>query len=245
MNSRLTREESIVCFCLSYILIRPELNPERTMQNQESDNSLVISFLHLRALVGVLGIALPIVMLLYALLLSPCGGIEQSISAYYHTHMRNVFVGILCGVGVFMITYKGYETKDTIASTLAGIFAICVAMFPTSDESSCEHNGLVNGTIGEIHIIMALGLFAMFAYMSIKLFTLTGGNMTDKKKQRNVLYRVCGWTVVACIVLIAAHKFAGVFPAAMRPVFWLETIALLAFGTSWLTKGEGIKLLND
>ncbi len=215
------------------------------MKNQESDNSLVISFLHLRALVGVLGIALPIVMLLYALLLSPCGGVEQSISAYYHTHMRNVFVGILCGVGVFMITYKGYETKDTIASTLAGIFAICVAMFPTSDESACEHNGLVNGTIGDVHILAALGLFAMFAYMSIKLFTLTGGNMTDKKKQRNVLYRVCGWTVVACIVLIAAHKFTGVFPATMRPVFWLETIALLAFGISWLTKGEGIKVLND
>jgi hypothetical protein len=215
------------------------------MQNPESDNSLVISFLHLRALVGILGIALPIVMLLYALLLSPCGGIEQSISAYYHTHMRNVFVGILCGVGVFMITYNGYDTKDTVTSTLAGIFAICVALFPTSDVSACEQNGLVNGTIGTIHITMALGLFAMFAYMSIALFTLTSGNMTDKKKQRNVLYRVCGWTVVACIVIMTLQKFAGVFPATMRPVFWLETIALLAFGTSWLTKGEGIKLLND
>jgi hypothetical protein len=215
------------------------------MQNSESDNSLVLSFLHLRKLVGILGIALPIVMILYALLLSPCGGIEQSISAYYHTHMRNVFVGILCGVGVFMITYKGYEPKDTIASSLAGIFAICVAMFPTSDESACEHNGLVNGTIGDVHILAALGLFGMFAYMSIKLFTLTSGNMTNKKKQRNVLYRVCGWTVVACIVLITVHKFAGVFPASVRPVFWLETVALVAFGTSWLTKGEGVKFLND
>lgn len=24
----------------------------------------------------------------------------------------------------------------------------------------------------------------------------------------------------------------------MKPVFWLETVALLAFGTSWLVKGE-------
>jgi hypothetical protein len=215
------------------------------MKNPQSDNSLVISSVHLRALVGILGIALPIVMLLYALLLSPCGGIEQSISAYYHTHMRNVFVGILCGVGVFMITYKGYEPKDTRASTLAGIFAICVAMFPTSDPSACEHNGLVNGTIGTVHLIMALGLFATFAYMSIALFTLTGGHKTNKKKQRNTLYRICGWTVVGCIVLIAAHQFTGLFPAAMRPVFCLETIALLAFGISWLTKGEGVTFLND
>jgi hypothetical protein len=60
-----------------------------------------------------------------------------------------------------------------------------------------------------------------------------------------MLYRLCGRFVVACILIMIVQKFAGVFPTTMRPVFWLETIALLAFGISWLTKGEGIKVLND
>jgi hypothetical protein len=27
---------------------------------------------------------------------------------------------------------------------------------------------------------------------------------------------------------------------AYKPVYWLETLAILAFGISWLTKGEAI-----
>ena len=47
-----------------------------------------------------------------------------------------------------------------------------------------------------------------------------------------------------CILLIVIHSF---FPEEVKskleaydPVFWLETIAVVAFGISWLTKGEAI-----
>ena len=226
-------------------LILQKINEISPMQNSDADNNLVRSFKTLRKLVGILGIALPIVMTVYALAFSPCGNFESSISSYYHTHMRNVLVGILCGVGVFMITYKGYDRRDTIASTLAGIFAISIAMFPTSDPSLCEHNGLINSTIGVIHVLVSGGLFLTFAYMSIWLFTLSADGMTVKKRQRNGFYRACGWIVVACVVLIALHSFAGIFPDSLHPVFWFETIALVFFGISWLIKGEGIKALND
>ena len=217
------------------------------MEDYKANNSLIVSFATLRQLVGYLGIALPILMILYALFFSPCGGIENSISAYYHTHMRNVFVGILCGVGVFMITYKGYARADTIASTLAGIFAISVAMFPTSDLSMCEHNGLVSSPIGIIHDLVSGGLFLTFAYMSIFLFTKTDthGIMKPKKRQRNMLYRFCGWIVASCVALIFLQMTFKIFPSSIKPVFCFETIALIFFGLSWLTKGEGIGLLND
>lgn len=32
---------------------------------------------------------------------------------------------------------------------------------------------------------------------------------------------------------------------SLDPVFWLEAIAIIAFGISWLTKGEGIGALLD
>jgi hypothetical protein len=41
------------------------------------------------------------------------------------------------------------------------------------------------------------------------------------------------------VVCLCTDK--GLFPlTAFNPVFWLETIAILAFGVSWLTKGEAI-----
>ena len=58
---------------------------------------------------------------------------------------------------------------------------------------------------------------------------------------------VCGYTIIGSILLIALYFFffEKKFPALMNydPVFWLETIALWAFGISWLTKGRAI--LND
>ena len=48
----------------------------------------------------------------------------------------------------------------------------------------------------------------------------------------------------ACIVLIAIsfllRNSVLAFLTPFQPVFWLEAIAVLAFGISWLTKGEAI-----
>jgi hypothetical protein len=56
---------------------------------------------------------------------------------------------------------------------------------------------------------------------------------------------MCGWAMLSCLALIAVYKlFLPDDPmspiAAIKPVFWLESIAIIAFGISWLTKGETI-----
>jgi len=53
--------------------------------------------------------------------------IQESISHYYYTGMRNVFVGALCAVALFMFFYCGYDKWDDLAGDMAGIFAIGVA----------------------------------------------------------------------------------------------------------------------
>jgi hypothetical protein len=69
--------------------------------------------------------------------------------------------------------------------------------------------------------------------------------MTPRKLVRNVVYRVCGWVIAACLVLaVLIDLFVGdAVKAEYRPLFWLETVAVLAFGVSWLVKGEA--LLGD
>ncbi|MGB0789115.1 MAG: hypothetical protein ACPGQR_06225, partial [Marinirhabdus sp.] len=77
------------------------------MKALQNKNDLVVSYLTLRNAIGIIGIALPIVLLLGSVALFECDELHQSISHYYHTRMRNVFVGALCAVALFLFCYKG------------------------------------------------------------------------------------------------------------------------------------------
>jgi hypothetical protein len=78
--------------------------------------------------------------------------------------------------------------------------------------------------------------------MSLFLFTKTHEHvpMSREKKQRNLIYRASGITILVCLVAIALAKLLLSDRAEMatRYVFWLEAAAVVAFGISWLTKGE-------
>ena len=127
------------------------MNPQPSPQD-----SLVLSYLTLRKAVGIIGFALPFVLAIAG------PGIQGSISCYYYTDMRNVLVGSLCAIGVFLMSTRGYDLRDEIAGRLACVFAIGVAFFPTSP---CD--GTKRGVIGYLHISLATLLFLTLAYFSI------------------------------------------------------------------------------
>lgn len=155
--------------------------------------------------------------------------------------------GTLCAVALFMFTYKGYQKADLWAAKLAAVFALGVAFFPTNnyDElSACKVLALDgNKTINIIHFTSAALLFIIFAFFSLILFTKSSGHKTKRKKQRNIVYRVCGIVILLSIGLLLIYALSDSLQDKLRqykPIFWLETSALIAFGTSWLTKGEGL-----
>jgi hypothetical protein len=192
---------------------------------------VIVSYLTLRRIMGILGVLLPVLLAVGCVALGACSGILDSISAYHGTKMRDVFAGILFTVGWFLFSYRGYERKDDIAGDLGCFFALGVALFSTTSQS---------GLIRTLHFISAASLFMVLAYFSLFLFTKTDGAPTPEKKKRNKVYVACGVIMLLCIALIplysAFFKNSGV--AALKPVFWLETFALWAFGVSWMTKGE-------
>lgn len=202
------------------------------------DNSLVISYLTLRKTIGILGLLLPFTTSLGALLFFH-NGLQDSISAYYYTGMAAVFVGTLWAIGFFLFSYRGYARRDDIAGNLACVFALGVSLFPTA----CR--GCGNSLPSYLHAIFASLFFLTLSYFSLFLFTQTDPSKAPsrQKLQRNQVYKLCGYIMLACIALVPPLKFVPSLAASAapyNPVYWLEAIAIVAFGISWLTKGEGI-----
>ena len=199
------------------------------MPSQDADQSLVISYLSLRRLIGVLGMALPLVVMIWGWTICGSTKVLPSISDYYSLRTRDAFVGILCAIACFLFTYRGFDDDERYGN-LAAIFAVAVAFFPNS------------GTPLErrVHFSSALGLLLVLAYFSLKIFTKSGGHPTPQKLIRNRVYTACGALILGCVVLIGLYKsvLADTQLALWHPVFWLETLALEAFGFSWLVKGE-------
>ena len=64
---------------------------------------------------------------------APGGGcFEASISAYYFTSVRAVFVSALCALGTGLIVYRGNRDAEDIALNASGALAFVVAFVPTA-----------------------------------------------------------------------------------------------------------------
>ena len=233
------RKPSLLCYT-TYQPIEVTKMSEPIVEARDQ-NPLVISHLTLRRAIGVLGMAFPFILYFGGQL----GGydIQSSISSYYHTNMRDVFVGVLWAIAVFMFAYKGHDKFDNILGFHSFIFALGVALLPTTPDNPT--NG-ADPLVGRLHLVSAACFFITLILFCLLLFVRTDESrpMTENKKRRNHVYRICGYTMIACILLIAVYFLflKNDFPVLekIKPVFWLEVIALEAFGISWLTKGEAI-----
>ena len=199
----------------------------------------LVGYLTVRRAVGILGVSLPFLL---------CGagavifriGLQKDISSYYHTPVGGVFVGSLFAIAVFLFSYRGYpergtewwEISDNVAANVAGAFALGVALFPVARDNApaCQK------AVGGVHMICAVGFFLMLAYFCLVLFTKSnlGKQMSDCKRRRNWIYKSCGVAILFSIVWILACK-------TVQPdvsIFLPETIAVVAFGVSWLVKGR-------
>ena len=204
------------------------------------ENTLVLSYLELRKSVGVIGIALPFVLVIGNLLLGQPAFLG-SISSYYYSIMGGVLVGSLCANGVFLWSYRGYEATDTIAGHVAALCAVGIALFPTTPSGQAS---AAQTFVGTLHLVFAAGFFITLIFFALVLFRKTSSSVppTLQKIMRNRVYTVCGYTMIACLVLLAVlAMLPDNLPLwQLNPVFWLETILVEAFGISWLVKGEAI-----
>lgn len=191
----------------------------------------IYSYLALRKAVGWIGILLPFVLVAGHLVLSRGESVLTNMSAYYHTGMRDVFVGAICAIALFLFFYRGYNKWDNGAANLAGFFALGVAFFPTVKEGPWDW-------IAWVHFSCAAFFLVILALISIFLFTRREKRPTEMKIKRNLVYRACG--IIMLITLASIEVFFLFFNGIgsdSRFVLIAETVILMAFGISWLTKG--------
>ncbi len=201
----------------------------------EDVQKLLVSYLSLRAAIGVCAIGLPIAVLsIGAIFGIP---LQSSISAYYHIEQtRNIFVAALCAIGVFLLTYNGYKSEKYL-NKIMGLAAIGVAFFPTSTPNTLPPS--LEYTIGILHGISAVILFLGMVFLAYYWFPKNQSatkNLTEADKQNNTRgYRVCALVIVAalfknyktfkfiiitkCEILPASTKPCQISCAPTKPVF--------------------------
>lgn len=198
---------------------------------QDKYSQHTYSYLALRKAVGWIGILLPFTLMLGVFFIFKGEIIQKSISHYYHTGMGDVFVGALCAIALFMFFYCGHDKWDDWAGNVAGFLALGVAWFPTTEVGSSD-------LTGKIHFTFATLFFITLAVFSLVLFTRKGSDPTTQKLTRNKIYVICGLIMIACLIAIVIYlNFIHNDNSGSCFVFWAETVALIAFGISWLTKG--------
>ncbi|GAB3021654.1 DUF998 domain-containing protein [Niabella terrae] len=207
----------------------------------------------LRKLVGILGMALPLLLYFFTLADTGYTAPLDSLSHYYFTRAASLFCMVVSLLAIFLIIYKGKEPIDFYLSCAAGFSALCLVLFPTYNitDICCDADYryavtvLKTGTFRALFHYIAAALFLLcLAALSFFVFTRSSkapAHRSAAKKRRNRTYRVCALVMVLALLMIFWGGYLGGIPESdysrLHLTFWMETLAIEAFGLSWLVKG--------
>ncbi|MBI5947205.1 MAG: hypothetical protein HY875_03605 [Chloroflexi bacterium] len=233
---------------------RPYFKWDRTDRpdKDKRPQSIIRSYLLVRSAIGILGILLPLVLLLGDWwLLSGSASARGSLSAYYHSGMRDYFVGTLVIVGFALVIYKFYQLSlDNLITFVGGFAALVVAFFPTGLPSTGGtltplQDRLGEGAVEFVHYAGAGTLFAVLVLLSWRFGKVEAERKDPRPRlrrgphpdarQRGWFHWGCAAVVTAAILFIVITRFASVFGS--QDMLLGESVALIAFGLSWAYKG--------
>ncbi|WFE31938.1 hypothetical protein [Micromonospora sp. WMMD975] len=195
---------------------------------------------HLRLGIGSVGLALPVVLVVGHIATTRRLTLLDSLSAYYHSEMRDVFVGAMCAVGVFLISYR-YRRPDDLLGTVAGVLAVAVALFPTATGVRSAPLGESDRIAGVVHQVAAAGLFALLAVFCLFLFVRPDTAGVPPRRSAVVFYRTCGGLILLAVALaLASTRLPDPTRHTVKPVLWCEILAVFAFGAAWVAKSDAL-----
>ena len=212
------------------------------------------AYLLMRAFIGGLAISLPFALVLFDefLFSKKPNYARDSLSSYFYSGSRDLFVGGLSATAVFLITYKVVERNlDNTLSIVAGAGAMLVALFSTGRPSRTFALTPLQDRLGEtfvqaIHYAAAGVFISSLGFICVTFGIREGKRPRRSKQHRSPMF----WKTyhLACAGIIG---FAGIFiiicGAIGRPKNSLligEVMSVWAFGASWLMKGLELEVLR-
>ena len=211
----------------------------------KSTQTLVVSYLGVRRAIGGVGLLLPV-------LLGPVGWLcfgvpfQDNMSSYYHTALRDVFVGSMCAIGIFLFCYRGYDWVENWTANFGCLAAVGLALCPIDAGSEPLHQKSV---LGMLHSVSGGIFFLTLAFYSLYHFPTSSKESKREdvphEGHRNFVYRTSG--VVILVSMLAMGAYLYLIPPGLKRrcneyhfLFWGEWVAVWAFAAAWLTKGRAI-----
>ena len=106
-----------------------------------------------------------------------------SISAYYYTPARTIFVGSLCALGACLIAYKGHSPEEDVLLNFSGFMAFVVAMVPTVPDNLCGPNAY-SQTLPEIASAVRNNIWSLIVVTLLAATSAdgaSGGRSSDRR----------------------------------------------------------------
>lgn len=166
----------------------------------------------------------------------------DSISISYWTDARDIFVGSLIAVGFFLSAYNGSgESRDLeyYLSKAACVFAICVALFPTTGfDDTNKPSGWTSGVtawfgVSPVHVHY-LAAILLFACLVVMMWFFSFRAMRKGKQGRAYLYRAISVAMAAGMAVIGGLGYAFEWS---NTILLVEIWGLTFFGAGWLLAG--------
>lgn len=199
--------------------------------------------MRLRLGVGVIGVLLPLALPAGNWIAARLDGRTGedawpgSMSGSYYTSTRDIFVGGLCALGIFLVVYRFNRFHDLLG-TIAGVFALGVALFPTAPGAGGDTG---QQTVSVFHQVFAVGLLTAMAAFCLFMYGAPG--IKERSYVRRP-YLVAGVLILVFMALAAAAAATQVGDDwLITPLYLCEWLSVWSFGFAWT--GAALSLASD
>jgi hypothetical protein len=194
---------------------------------------VVGTYFTLRLSLGLSALGLPLALWLGGWILFGTT-LQPSMSAYYYTHMGDVFLGVLIAVGASLTIYRGYSGQEDWILDAAGVLAVGVALIPAETGTPLGgSHALITSSL--LHGVCAIGFFFAIGWVCIfraqDTLELISDGIVVRRFKRS--YRIIGVLMIAAPI---AATVLNLMAGSRLVVFWSEALAAWVFAAYWLTK---------